>query len=121
MGSRMRIVVVCLFLMGFVSARAEPPAVFWPTPNGEYFETGDIIDSLQPTVSGRWESALYGCVRNDGNRFHEGSVGGLGHLTDCGSCICHPFGNGAILPEALTCLLKLTNHLQNGSSVVLPS
>lgn len=27
---------------------------------------------LQPTVSGELSSALFGCVRNDGNRFHEG-------------------------------------------------
>ncbi len=70
--SPLRIVVLCLLLFGLSPAVAEPPAVFWPTPNGEYFQTGDLIDSLQPTASGRWESALFGCVRNGGTRFHEG-------------------------------------------------
>lgn len=31
-----------------------------------------MIDIVQPTSSGRPESGLFGCVRNDGRRFHEG-------------------------------------------------
>ncbi|MEM9226591.1 MAG: peptidoglycan DD-metalloendopeptidase family protein [Verrucomicrobiota bacterium] len=59
-------------LCALLGAQAEPPEVFWPTPDATYFETGDITPSLQPTASGRLESALYGCTRNGGKRFHEG-------------------------------------------------
>lgn len=45
---------------------------FWPTPNPEFIEHGGMEGVLQPTVSGRLESGAYGCVRNDGHRFHEG-------------------------------------------------
>lgn len=45
---------------------------FWPTPNAAYLLDGRMEGVLQPTVSGRLESALFGCVRNDGRRFHEG-------------------------------------------------
>lgn len=43
----------------------------WPTPhpgfaNGESFE-----EFIQPTASGEASSGLFGCVRNDGARFHE--------------------------------------------------
>lgn len=45
--------------------------VAWPTsagrPTGRPYET-----FIQPTVSGRLESGLFGMTRNDGTRFHEG-------------------------------------------------
>ncbi len=65
----------CLLWALILPAHAQsgtPIPVYWPTPNGEYFQTGDIMPLLQPTASGRPESGLYGCVRNGGNRFHEG-------------------------------------------------
>lgn len=44
----------------------------WPTP-GTGFEEGEPYEAwVQPTASGNPESALFGCVRNDGDRFHEG-------------------------------------------------
>lgn len=46
--------------------------IFWPTPDSRFFEGESIEVMLQPTASGRLESALFGCVRNDGRRFHEG-------------------------------------------------
>ncbi|MGE9292054.1 MAG: M23 family metallopeptidase, partial [Puniceicoccales bacterium] len=57
------------------AAQSQPVApipAYWPTPDGSYFQTGDIMPLLQPTASGRPESGLYGCVRNGGTRFHEG-------------------------------------------------
>lgn len=45
---------------------------FWPTPNKEFVQHGKMEGVLQPTVSGRITSGLFGCVRNDGHRFHEG-------------------------------------------------
>lgn len=45
---------------------------YWPTENPA-FVRGEPDDAvLQPTVSGHLESATFGCVRNDGSRFHEG-------------------------------------------------
>lgn len=47
-------------------------SLIWPTPNPA-FQNGEPIEAyIQPTVSGRVESGLFGCVRNGGSRFHEG-------------------------------------------------
>jgi hypothetical protein len=43
----------------------------WPVPGGEPGDYGDIVSFIQPTASGTPESGLFGCIRNDGNRFHE--------------------------------------------------
>ena len=44
----------------------------WPTPNSA-FQNGEAIEAfIQPTASGKKESGLFGCVRNNGYRFHEG-------------------------------------------------
>ncbi|MCC5806618.1 MAG: M23 family metallopeptidase [Opitutales bacterium] len=51
-------------------AAAQP--LHWPTP-GDGFEEGEPYENwVQATASGNPESALFGCVRNNGNRFHEG-------------------------------------------------
>ena len=44
----------------------------WPTPNPAWLQGEPPEAYLQPTASGRLESALFGCVRNGGRRFHEG-------------------------------------------------
>ena len=46
--------------------------VVWPTPNPAFLQGKPLETFIQPTVSGRTESALFGCVRNGGARFHEG-------------------------------------------------
>ncbi|MGB0415739.1 MAG: peptidoglycan DD-metalloendopeptidase family protein [Coraliomargarita sp.] len=46
--------------------------LIWPTPNPA-FQNGEPLEAyIQPTASGRIESGLFGCVRNDGYKFHEG-------------------------------------------------
>ena len=51
-------------------AGAQP--LHWPTPD-DGFEEGEPYEKwVQATASGNPESALFGCVRNNGNRFHEG-------------------------------------------------
>jgi len=51
---------------------AAPDGLIWPTPNPA-FQRGEPIEKfVQPTSSGRVESGLFGCVRNDGAKFHEG-------------------------------------------------
>jgi murein DD-endopeptidase MepM/ murein hydrolase activator NlpD len=44
----------------------------WPTPNTAYLEGRPIADYVQPTVSGEAESGLFGGVRSNGYKFHEG-------------------------------------------------
>jgi murein DD-endopeptidase MepM/ murein hydrolase activator NlpD len=46
--------------------------IAWPTPQAGYLRGEGIERFLQPTRSGRLESALFGLVRNGGTRFHEG-------------------------------------------------
>lgn len=59
--------VALLFAQGSVIA-----GLIWPTPNPA-FQNGQSIEAfVQPTVSGVTESGLFGCVRNNGGRFHEG-------------------------------------------------
>jgi len=43
----------------------------WPLPGDGLLTQRDATPLLQPTASGRPESAFFGCVRNDGTRFHE--------------------------------------------------
>ncbi len=44
----------------------------WPTPNTSFLERKSLGHFAQPTQSGALQSALWGCVRNSGSRFHEG-------------------------------------------------
>lgn len=44
----------------------------WPTPNPAYREGLSFDAYVQPTVSGKTLSGLFGCVRSSGNQFHEG-------------------------------------------------
>lgn len=47
-------------------------AIVWPTPNPAFREGRGLEDFIQPTSSGKIESGLFGCVRNEGRKFHEG-------------------------------------------------
>lgn len=49
-----------------------PLDIVWPTPNPSMLEGRDLSSFVQPTASGRLESALWGCTRNEGTRFHAG-------------------------------------------------
>lgn len=61
-----------LFLwLGVVKLSALPEGLFWPTANPAFEEGRDWREFIQVTASGRAQSGLFGCVRNDGNRFHE--------------------------------------------------
>ena len=44
----------------------------WPTPNTAFSEGKPPHTFIQPTERGTVKSGLFGCVRNDGTRFHEG-------------------------------------------------
>lgn len=56
----------------FILSLSSISALVWPTPNPA-FSNGESIESfVQATASGNPISGLYGCVRNGGERFHEG-------------------------------------------------
>ncbi|MDQ8185243.1 M23 family metallopeptidase [Pelagicoccus sp. SDUM812002] len=57
---------------GHAQEAAKLGPYFWPTPNPGFVQHGEMEGVLQPTVSGRITSGLFGCVRNGGHRFHEG-------------------------------------------------
>lgn len=46
-------------------------APLWPLPGTAFEEKEPTSSFVQPTAAGTPESALFGCVRNSGNRFHE--------------------------------------------------
>jgi peptidoglycan LD-endopeptidase LytH len=62
---------VATWLASLLAATAGAVEVAWPTsagrPHGQPYAA-----FIQPTVSGRLESGLFGMTRNDGTRFHEG-------------------------------------------------
>lgn len=61
-----------LVVLRFMAAGLSAMSLYWPTPNTAFIEGKPEETYLQPTASGRLESALFGCTRNDGRRFHEG-------------------------------------------------
>ncbi|MGB0413199.1 MAG: murein hydrolase activator EnvC family protein [Coraliomargarita sp.] len=58
------------FLVFCLSANGQ--GLIWPTPNSAFQEGRPLEDFIQPTASGKLISGLFGCVRNDGHKFHEG-------------------------------------------------
>ncbi len=51
---------------------AEKFEIVWPTINSAWLEGRPLEDYVQPAASGRTESAMFGCTRTGGRRFHEG-------------------------------------------------
>ncbi len=64
-------ILVCTVLLNFSTAAPEGE-LFWPTPNKAHSEGLSFKEYIQPTVSGLVYSGLYGCVRRNGQQFHEG-------------------------------------------------
>ena len=58
-------------LLLLLSVGASASELVWPTPTGRP-NGSPVSEFIQPTVSGRVESGLFGMTRNDGSRFHEG-------------------------------------------------
>lgn len=46
--------------------------LYWPIPDFTFANGCNPKEFVQPTESGKIESALFGCVRDNGERFHEG-------------------------------------------------
>lgn len=62
---------LALFFLGLPAPALIATEIAWPT-SMEPPSLHAPQDYLQPTVSGKTESALFGMVREDGKRFHEG-------------------------------------------------
>ena len=60
-----------LLLLGLATAPLLATEIVWPTTL-DLTAVRSAQDYLQPTVSGRLESATFGMVREEGQRFHEG-------------------------------------------------
>lgn len=60
-------------LLFFAGVHAFAEDLFrWPTENRAFAEGRSLESFVQPTASGNLESGLFGCVRNNGYKFHEG-------------------------------------------------
>lgn len=46
--------------------------LYWPTEDNAFFQGASWETLIQPTISGKVESGKFGCVRNNGSKFHEG-------------------------------------------------
>ena len=46
--------------------------IVWPTPSKAFAQGKPYTEFIQPTVSGKAQSGLFGDVRNNGYKFHEG-------------------------------------------------
>jgi peptidoglycan LD-endopeptidase LytH len=69
--SAVRSIWLAVTLAAALPAGADPHVV-WPTPNPAFMKGGDITTWVQDTGTGVPTSGLFGCVRDDGHRFHEG-------------------------------------------------
>ncbi|MGC9451470.1 MAG: murein hydrolase activator EnvC family protein [Oceanipulchritudo sp.] len=58
----------CIWVLAHGFALAGP---LWPVPGDVPDLAGPVEGFVQATASGEAASALFGCVRNNGNRFHE--------------------------------------------------
>jgi hypothetical protein len=65
---RLVIILLCLSIAGKVFALD----LCLPTANDAVLRPGHDAEFFQPTVEGTTESGMFGCVRRDGARFHEG-------------------------------------------------
>ena len=67
-----RLVLGGALLCGAVPADAARIEIAWPTVNPAYAQNRPLEEFVQPTESGEVTSGLFGCVRTNGNQFHEG-------------------------------------------------
>ncbi len=61
-----------LFLFYMLGAQWASGNIIWPIQGQPIPRNKPVADVIQSTVSGKPESGLFGCVRNNGYKFHEG-------------------------------------------------
>ncbi|MFT4901689.1 MAG: murein DD-endopeptidase MepM/ murein hydrolase activator NlpD [Lentimonas sp.] len=69
--NRLSVIYTGTFFLLFAASTFAGAGLIWPTPNPAFQEGKSLDAFIQPTVSGETESGLFGCVRNNGSRFHE--------------------------------------------------
>lgn len=67
-----RIVILVSLSVNLLSLPSYATRVVWPTPSTAFLEGKRVETWAQPTASGLTKSALFGCVRSSGYKFHEG-------------------------------------------------
>lgn len=69
----LRCFVFCAFVFaGLFLSHIGLSALVWPTPNSAFAQGNSIQSYIQATASKDPQSGLYGMVRNQGTKFHEG-------------------------------------------------
>ena len=64
--------LIILFLHFCLVSCLSGTPIYWPTANPAFQKNLGIENYIQATASGKIVSGLFGCVRNDGHKFHEG-------------------------------------------------
>jgi len=100
----------------FASAACLRGDLVWPTPNPAFARGLPVEAFVQPTVSGRIESALFGCVRNGGSRFHEGLDLKALKRDDRGEALDEIY---AILPGRVVYINPVAGHSSYGRYLVV--
>lgn len=62
--------VITLSLLLFIPLSSQD--FYWPTPDRSFSRGDPYTSYIQPTASNKPYSGLFGCVRNNGRKFHEG-------------------------------------------------
>jgi hypothetical protein len=68
--ARLRITSLCLLGL-FISSGLTAAELLWPLAKNPLAAGQSYPSFVQPTASGEPESALFGCIRTNGKRFHE--------------------------------------------------
>lgn len=73
-GTGQQLIRLALVVGFFLTAGIQLPAasIVWPIQGQPIPRNRPVADVIQPTASGTPESGLFGCVRNNGYKFHEG-------------------------------------------------
>ena len=73
-GTGQQLIRLALVVGFFLTAGIQLPAgsIVWPIQGEPIPRNRPVADVIQATVSGKPESGLFGCVRNNGYKFHEG-------------------------------------------------
>ncbi|MCC5788163.1 MAG: M23 family metallopeptidase [Opitutales bacterium] len=114
--TRFRVFFVFIFcgVLGNLSLMSLP--LHWPTGNPAWARGEDPENFLQPTRTGLVRSALFGCVRNNGNRFHEGVDLKATRWDARGEALDRVF---AVLPGVVVHVNETAGHSSFGRYIVL--
>lgn len=111
---RVAFVFICCGVLGSSLLMSLP--LHWPTGNSAWARGEAPENFLQPTRTGELRSALFGCVRNNGNRFHEGIDLKATRWDARGEALDRVF---AVLPGVVVHVNETAGHSSFGKYIVL--